>query len=122
MHLVPGEPERVDNRVCERGTQERASIIPAALMERESPHGHRRQIVAKPKPLQDTGRVRGHLDARTDLADRTRLLVHVHIEPGPVERERSSEAAYPATDDRHGGRILHVTNDTPQTHRSMPAR
>jgi hypothetical protein len=114
VHLVPDEPERVDNRVRERGTQERVSIIPAALMERESLHGHRRQIVAKPKPLQDTGRVRGHLDARTDLADRTRLLVHVHIEPGLVERERGSEAADPATDDPHREHITHVTNDTPR--------
>ena len=27
-----GEPEGVDNRVCERGTQERAAVVPTALM------------------------------------------------------------------------------------------
>jgi hypothetical protein len=44
----------------------------------------------------------------------------VHIEPGPVERERSGEAADPAPDDPHRKHILHVTNDTPDsgiTHR-----
>ena len=51
VHLVPREPEGVDNRVCERGTQERASVIPAALVDRERPHTHRRQIVAKPEPM-----------------------------------------------------------------------
>jgi hypothetical protein len=114
VRLVPGEPESVDNRICERGTQEGLAVIPTALMECERPHTHRRQIVAKPEPMQDAGRVRAHLDARTDLAERTRLLVHVHIEPGPVKRERSGEAADPATDDPHRKQITHVTNDTPR--------
>ena len=72
--------------------------------------------------MQDAGRVRTHLDARTDLADRTRLLVHVHVEPGPVERERGGKAADTATDDPHRERIPHVTDDTPQRYLSPPAR
>ena len=121
MRLVPGEPEGVDNRVSERGAHEGVAVIPTALMERERPHTRRRQIVAKPEPMQDAGRVRAHLDPRTDLAERMRLLVHVHVEPGSVERERSGEAADSAPDDSHGGRILHVTNDTLQRHLSPPA-
>ena len=105
--------DRAD-RAVERGMQEGLAVIPTALMECERPHTHRRQIVAKPEPMQDAGRVRAHLDARTDLAERTRLLVHVHIEPGPVKRERSGEAADPATDDPHRKQITHVTNDTPR--------
>jgi hypothetical protein len=113
VHLIVRKTEGVDDRVRERSTQEGAAILPTALVECERPHTHRRQIVAEPEPVQDTGRVRAHLDARTNLTDRTRLLVHMHVEAGPVERERGGKATDSTTDDRQRKRIPHVTNDTP---------
>ena len=53
------------------------------------------------------------MDARTNLADRKRLLVHMHVEAGPVERERGGKATDPTTDDRQREGITHVTKDTP---------
>ena len=88
MRLVPGEPESIDNRGCERGTHERAAVIPTALMECERPHTRCCQLVAEPQRVQNARRVRAHLDARTNLADRTSLLVHVHVKPSQQQGRR----------------------------------
>ena len=76
-------------------------------MHRQRPHTHRRQLFLQPEPMQHTRGIRTDLDSRTHLADRLRLLVHMHIEPGLMQRERRSEAADPATDDRNRRHIAH---------------
>jgi predicted signal transduction protein with EAL and GGDEF domain len=101
VHLIMRKPKSTDNRISQRGTQEGAPIVPAALVERDRPHTHRCQVAAESERVQDARRLRTHLDTSTDLANRTRLLVHVHVDAGPIERERSSKAANPTADDPH---------------------
>ena len=106
VHLVLREAERLDDRVAERRADERPAVLPAALVPGERPDAHRGQVVREAQAVEDARRVRADLDPGADLADRARLLVHLHVEAGAVERQRGRQAADPGADDRDGDVVL----------------
>ena len=106
MHLVLREAERLDDRVSERRADEGPAVLPATLVPRERPYAHLGQVVREAQAVEDAGRVRADLDPGADLADRARLLVHLHVEAGAVERQRSRQATDPGAHDRDGDVVL----------------
>ena len=88
VHLVLREAERLDHRVAERRVQERPAVVPAALMPGEWAHAHRSQVGRQAEAIEEARGVRADLDAGADLAQRSRPLVHVHVEPCAMERQR----------------------------------
>ena len=99
MHLVVRGAERRLERLGERRAQQRAAVVPAALMPGQRPHAGRGELVGEPEPVQDARGVRADLDAGADLAQRRRLLVDMDVEARPQQRQRRRQAADAAADD-----------------------
>ena len=102
MHLIVRHAERRLHGLRDRRAQQRASVIPAALMPRERLHALVCQRLGEAQPVQDARGVRADLDAGADLAQLARLLVDVDVEARPQQRQRSRGAADAAADDRNG--------------------
>jgi hypothetical protein len=82
MHLVVREAERRLKGLGQRRAQQRAPVVPTALVPCQRLHTGARQYLGEPEPMEDSRGVRADLDAGADLAQRRRLLVHVHVEAG----------------------------------------
>ena len=102
MHLVVRRAERGLHGVRERRAQQRAAVLPAALVPRERLHAHARQRVGQAEPVQDARGVGADLDAGADLAERAGLLVDLDVEAGPQQRQRRGGAADAAADHGNG--------------------
>jgi hypothetical protein len=99
VELVVGEAERRLQRLGQRRAQQRAAVVPAALVPRQRLHAGPGQLLGEPEPVEDARGVRADLDAGADLAQRRRLLVHVDVEAGVQQRQRRAEAAEAPADD-----------------------
>jgi hypothetical protein len=93
------EPERGLQRLGERAAQQRAAVIPPALVPCDRLNPRRRQLLCQPQPVQYARRVRADLHAGADLAQRRCLLVHLHIEATTKQRQRRRETADPTSHD-----------------------
>ena len=99
VDLVVREAEGGLERLGERRAQQRAAVVPAALVPGERPDARPRELLGEPEPVQDPRRVRADLDAGADLAQRGRLLVDLDVEAGAEQRQRRGQAADAAADD-----------------------
>jgi hypothetical protein len=98
MHLVVRKAKRVNRRVPERRPQQRAPVVPTALVKGDRTDAHTRKFLGEAEAMQDTRCVGAHLDACTDFAQLSRPFVDVHINAGPQQRERSRKATDAAAD------------------------
>jgi hypothetical protein len=103
VHLVVREAEGPDDGVAQVGAQQRAPVVPAALVPGERAHAHPRQVLGEAQAMQDPRGVGADLDPGADLADGRRALVDVHVEAGLQQRQRRRDPADAATDDRDRG-------------------
>ena len=56
VHLVVREAERLDDRLAERGPQQRAAVVPAALVPRERAHTQSGQLVGQAEPVRGSAK------------------------------------------------------------------
>jgi hypothetical protein len=102
VRAVHGQVRRAVELLAERvegGPLEGAAVLPAPLVGAGRAHGLAVEPLPEAEPVEDARRVRAHVDAAADLGQLRRLLVDVHGEAGPAEREGRGEAADPGAHD-----------------------
>jgi hypothetical protein len=100
VHLVVREAEGLDDGIAQVGAQQRAPVVPSALVPGQRADAHPGQVVGQPQAVQDARRVGADLDAGADLADGRSALVDVDVEAGLQERQRGCDPTDTAADDR----------------------
>ena len=86
--------------LAERRTLQGAAVVPPALMHRGRPHARGVHRLLQTQPVQQTRGVRTDLNARADLAEPGRSLVHMDVETGLKQRKRRGKSADAAADYR----------------------
>jgi hypothetical protein len=86
-------------RLGQRRAQERASVVPAALVEGQRPHPGSGQRRGEPEAVQDTRGVRADLDAGANLTEGRRPLVDVDVVTTREQRQGGGQPADPTPDD-----------------------
>ena len=111
MRLVVRKAERVLDGLAQRRTKQRPAILPAPLMNPLTAHAGPRELPGEPETVQDPRGVGADLDAGADFGERSRLFVHMHVEPGSQQGQGRGQAADAAPDnrDRDVGLANHLT-------------
>src|SRR5215472_7754433 len=99
MKGVVGRAERRLDRLPQWRAKQKASIVPAPLVERARFDARPSQRVRDPEPIQNARRVGADIDAGADFAERFGLLVDLDLESGAQQRCRRRESTNAAADD-----------------------
>jgi hypothetical protein len=109
VHLVVGKAEGVLHQTAQGGAQERAAVVPAALVPGLRGDARPREIPRQPESVQDPRGVRADLDAGAHLRQLAGPLVDVDVEAGLQQRQRGAQAADAAADDGDPGHVMKTT-------------
>src|SRR5580700_6615870 len=104
MQRVVWSVESRLNRFPEWGTDQKAAVVPATLVEGLRPDAALGELFGDPEAMENARRIGADINAGADLAERPRLLIDVHIKSGAQQRRRRSQAANTAANDRNRSR------------------
>lgn len=101
MEMIVGCTEALLDFRAQRRALQRATVVPALLVDGERSHAPALHRVPEAQPMQQARGVGADLQAGADLAEARRLLVDLNVESGLEQRQRRGQPADATADDGH---------------------
>ena len=96
MNLIVRVPKRRLQGLGQWSAQQRAAVVPTALMPRQGLHADPPQFLGQAQPVQNPRRVRADLHPGAHLTERWRLFEDVDIKACGQQRQRCTHPADPS--------------------------